>query len=99
MMFYVFLTLHENNYSFLQQIRVVCPYMKITILSCSKYELFAPYAYKSNNTVRSHDLSVNYFYLDPDREWYNSVKVKDKSNITMATEEVLYRYEGYKISL
>ncbi|KAL3873520.1 hypothetical protein ACJMK2_036626 [Sinanodonta woodiana] len=38
----------------------------------SKYPLFCPYAYKKNNTVRSHDIAVNYNYLDPTTEWENN---------------------------
>lgn len=58
----------------------------------SKYDIFCPYAYKKNDTVRSHDLSINYNYLDPSTEWYNSVKVKTWQNVTVVRDGVMYRY-------
>ena len=55
-----------------------------------KYEKFCPYAYKKDK-VYAHDISLNYDYLDPSTEWYNVLRQKDWTNVTMTTNMITYR--------
>ncbi|KAK3597889.1 hypothetical protein CHS0354_029473, partial [Potamilus streckersoni] len=57
----------------------------------SKYPSFCPYAHKEKNTVKSHDIAINYNYLDPTTEWYYQTKMKMRENISVATDIVSYR--------
>lgn len=58
----------------------------------SKYDRFCPYAYKKNNTVRAHDISIYYNYLANTTEWYNTLKVKTWNNVTMVSDGIMYRF-------
>ncbi|XP_053376623.1 probable G-protein coupled receptor 158 [Mercenaria mercenaria] len=63
----------------------------------SGHEMFCPYAYKKNGTVRSHDLSLNYKYLDPDTEWYNSLKIKEWYHVNVVTDRITYREDDHQL--
>ena len=60
----------------------------------SAYPAFCPYAYKKNGTVRSHDISINYDYLDPATEWYSVLKERTWNNVSRATDSIMYRWVG-----
>ncbi|KAL4237710.1 7 transmembrane sweet-taste receptor of 3 GCPR [Mactra antiquata] len=57
----------------------------------SKYDAFCPYAYKKNNTVHAHDISVYYNYLADTTEWYNTLKIKTWDNVTFVSDGIMYR--------
>ena len=68
-----------------------CPYF----IDFSRYNVFCPYAYKENGTVKSHDLASNYDCHDPRAEWYHTLKVKPYPNLTMVADKVEYRHVVY----
>ena len=56
-----------------------------------KYRIFCPYAYKKNGRINAHDLSLNYNYLSPSTEWYNTLRKKEWTNATVTSNAVIYR--------
>nr|XP_022313874.1 probable G-protein coupled receptor CG31760 isoform X1 [Crassostrea virginica] len=58
-----------------------------------RYPLFCPYAYRNENetVVLTKDLAVEYNYTDPRTEYYQVLRQKDFSNITIVTDKVYFR--------
>lgn len=58
-----------------------------------RYPLFCPYAFRDENktVVLSKDLAVEYNYTDPKTEYYQVLRYKDFSNISMETDTVYFR--------
>jgi hypothetical protein len=58
-----------------------------------RYPLFCPYAYRNENktVVLSKDLAVEYNYTDPRTEYYQVLRYKDYTNISIETDVVHFR--------
>ncbi|KAK3093136.1 hypothetical protein FSP39_011547 [Pinctada imbricata] len=56
-----------------------------------KYPKFSPYAYEKNGTIFSHDIAINYDYLNGETEWYEAVKIKTWDGVHFAADEINYR--------
>ena len=80
-------------YTLWPDFNVISRYQTVMSLSYnfSRYNVFCPYAYKENGTVRSHDLASNYNCHDPRAEWYYTLKIRDYSNLTVVTDKTSYR--------
>lgn len=58
-----------------------------------RYPLFCPYAYRNENKTKvlTKDLAVEYNYTDPSTEYYQVLRFKDFSNISIVTDKVYFR--------
>ncbi|XP_045187687.2 probable G-protein coupled receptor 158 [Mercenaria mercenaria] len=63
----------------------------------SKYDKFCPYAHKKNGTVQSHDIAVNYDYLDTYTIWYTDVKEKTWEDVDVVTDVVINRENDHHL--
>ncbi|XP_061195604.1 probable G-protein coupled receptor CG31760 [Saccostrea echinata] len=58
-----------------------------------RYPLFCPYAYRDENktSVLSKDIAVEYNYTDPRTEYYNVLRYRDFSNISLEIDKIQFR--------
>ncbi|CAC5374768.1 GPR158 [Mytilus coruscus] len=85
----MFFSLVRNNVNSLKTVFGSCIAIEPGIYS--KYSSFAPYAYRQNEIVFSHNIALSYMYHGNKTEWYFNLKIRNWENATRTAFKTKYR--------
>ncbi|XP_052103612.1 probable G-protein coupled receptor 158 [Mytilus californianus] len=84
----MFFSLVRNNVNSLKNVFGSCIAIEPGIYS--NYSSFAPYAYRQNEIVFSHDIALSYKYHGNKTEWYFNLKIRNWENATRTVFKTKY---------